>query len=168
MTNKLKFAFIALPLGFVFLTTAFLSAQVPPEIATSGTILTTLHAEGAQVYECVASQDGKLAWKVREPIATLFSNGETVGRHYAGPRWEHVDGSVLQAKAVSSAPGATESDIPWLRLLVVNHSGDGILSRATKVQRVNTRGGVALGECDGLGRFRSVPYSADYVFLQTE
>ena len=49
----------------------------------------TLHAEGAQVYECKAGSDGKLAWAFREPIATLLLDGKTVGRHYAGPNWEH-------------------------------------------------------------------------------
>ena len=159
-----KFAFFALPLSFG-VTSALLSAQIPPEIATSGAILTTLHAEGAQVYECAAEEDGKLSWKAREPIATLFERGETVGRHYAGPRWEYVDGSVVRAKVASSAPGASENDIPWLRLLVVDHQGEGKLSQTTKIQRINTRGGVAIGNCDELGTFRSVPYSADYVFL---
>ena len=43
----------------------------------------TLHAEGAQIYECKAGADGTLAWVFREPIATLLSEGKTVGRHYA-------------------------------------------------------------------------------------
>jgi hypothetical protein len=33
------------------------------------------------------------------------------------------------------------------------------------VQRINTHGGAAQGACDQAGAFRSVPYSADYVFL---
>jgi hypothetical protein len=35
----------------------------------------------------------------------------------------------------------------------------------TTVQRINTHGGAAQGACDQAGAFRSVPYSADYVFL---
>ena len=38
---------------------------------------------------CKAGADGKLAWTFREPIATLLADGKTVGRHYAGPNWEH-------------------------------------------------------------------------------
>jgi hypothetical protein len=30
-------------------------------------------------------------WTLREPIATLLLDGKTVGRHYAGPNWEHMD-----------------------------------------------------------------------------
>ena len=62
------------------------SAQVPDAIAAPGeTVVATLHAEGAQVYECKADAGGKLAWQFREPIATLLLDGKTVGRHYAGP-----------------------------------------------------------------------------------
>ena len=63
-------------------------AQVPAAIAAPGeSAVATFHAEGAQVYECKASADGKLAWAFREPIATLLLDGKTVGRHYAGPNW---------------------------------------------------------------------------------
>ena len=72
----------------------------------------TLHAEGAQVYECKAGADGKLAWAFREPIATLMLDGKTVGRHYAGPNWEHSDGSAVVGKAVGNAPGATPATSP--------------------------------------------------------
>ena len=76
----------------------------------------TVHAEGAQVYECKAGADGKLGWAFREPIATLMADGKTVGRHYAGPNWEHSDGSAVVGKAAGNAPGATPNDIPWLKL----------------------------------------------------
>lgn len=42
----------------------------------------------------------------------------------------------------SSAPGALSDDIPWLRIDVVEHRGNGILSDATTVQRINSSGGV--------------------------
>ena len=45
---------------------------LPDAIAAPGeTVVLTVHAEGAQVYECKAGADGKLAWAFREPIATL-------------------------------------------------------------------------------------------------
>src|SRR6201982_3926210 len=93
------------------------SAQVPPAIAAPGeSAVVTLHAEGAQVYECKAGSDGKLAWAFREPIARLLLDGKTVGRHYAGPNWEHVDGSAVVGKAVANVAGKTpSSDIPWLK-----------------------------------------------------
>ena len=55
-------------------------------------IVATFRAEGAQIYECKPGNDGKLAWVFREPIATLLLDDKTVGRHYAGPTWEHRDG----------------------------------------------------------------------------
>ncbi len=143
------------------------SAEVPAAIAAPGeTEVATFHAEGAQVYECKAGTDGKLASAFREPIATLLLEGKTVGRHYAGPNWEHIDGSVVTAKAAGNAPGKTAGDIPWLKLEVTAHRGSGTLSGVTTVQRINTQGGVHAGACDKAGTFYSAPYSAEYVFLK--
>src|SRR5499427_8031037 len=143
------------------------SAQVPPALAAPGeSAVITLHAEGAQIYECKLGNDGKLAWAFREPIATLLLDGKTVGRHYAGPTWEHVDGSAVVGKAVANVAGKTPSDIPWLKLEVTAHRGSGLLSGVTTVQRINTQGGVHAGACDQAGALHSAPYSADYVFLK--
>jgi hypothetical protein len=140
---------------------------LPDAIAAPGeTAVLTMHAEGAQVYECKAGADGKLAWAFREPIATLLLDGKTVGRHYAGPNWEHSDGSAVVGKAAGSAPGATQDDIAWLKLEVISRRGSGLLGGVTTVQRINTKGGKLDGACDTAGAFRSVPYSADYVFLR--
>jgi hypothetical protein len=138
----------------------------PDAIAAPGeTIMRTLHAEGAQVYECKAGTDGKLGWAFREPIATLLLDGKTVGRHYAGPTWEYNDGSAVVGKVAGGAPGATASDIPWLKLEVASRRGSGVLTGVTTVQRINTRGGKLEGTCERAGTYRSAPYSADYVFL---
>jgi hypothetical protein len=143
------------------------SAQVPPALAAPGeNAVITLHAEGAQVYECKAGNDGKLAWAFREPIATLLLDDKTVGRHYGGPNWEHIDGSAVTAKAVANAPGQSAGDIPWLKLEVTAHRGSGTLAGVTTVQRINTRGGVHAGVCDRVGALHSAPYAADYVFLR--
>jgi len=140
---------------------------LPEAIAVAGeTTVLALHAEGAQVYECKAGADGKLAWAFREPIATLFEGGKTVGRHYAGPNWEHADGSAVTGKTVGNAPGATPNDIPLLKLEVVARRGSGVLVDISTVQRINTVGGKLDGACDKAGAYRSVPYSADYVFLR--
>jgi hypothetical protein len=142
------------------------SADLPAVSAAPGeTPARTFHAEGAQIYQCKPDPDGKLAWQMREPIATLLLEGKTVGRHYAGPRWEHVDGSAVQAKVVAMAPGANANDIPWLELNVTLHLGDGVFSGVTSVRRINTEGGTAKGQCDTADAFLSVPYRADYVFL---
>lgn len=142
-------------------------AQVPAAIAAPGeTAVATWHAEGAQVYECKAGADGKLAWAFREPIATLLLEGKTIGRHYAGPNWEHMDGSAVVGKVSGNAPGATPKDIPWLKLEVVASRGSGVLSGVTTVQRINTQGGRHEGACDKAGAFHSEPYATDYVFLK--
>jgi hypothetical protein len=142
-------------------------AQVPSALAAAGeSAVITLHAEGAQVYECKPSNDGKLVWAFREPIATLLLDGKTVGRHYAGPNWEHADGSAVTAKAVANAPGESAGDIPWLKLEVTGHRGSGTLAGVTTVQRINTRGGVHTDACDRAGALYSAPYAADYVFLR--
>lgn len=141
--------------------------SLPGAVAAPGeTILLSVHAEGAQVYECKAGADGKPAWAFREPIATLLVDGKTIGRHYAGPSWELSDGSAVVGKVAGSAPGAAANDIPWLKLDVVSHRGSGALTAATTVQRINTKGGKLDGACDQPGAFCSAPYSADYVFLR--
>ena len=140
---------------------------LPDAIAAPGeTVVLTAHAEGAQVYDCKAGSDGKSAWAFREPIATLLVDGKTIGRHYAGPNWEHGDGSAVVGKAAGNAAGATPNDIPWLKLEVTSRRGNGTLSGVTTVQRINTSGGKLDGACDKPGSTRSAPYSADYVFLR--
>jgi Protein of unknown function (DUF3455) len=140
---------------------------LPSVIAAPGeTVVLATHAEGAQVYECKAGTDGKLAWAFREPIATLMAEGKTVGRHFAGPNWENADGSAVTGKAIGNAPGATPSDIPWLKLEVIAHRGNGSFSAVTTVQRINTQGGQLAGACDKAGTTKSAPYSAEYVFLR--
>jgi hypothetical protein len=149
------------------------SAQTPFAVpGVDNQVVASFHAEGAQIYECKADsgnssgQSRALTWQFREPIATLIVDGKTIGRHYAGPNWDHVDGSGVKGKMVASAPGATANDIAQLQLDVVEHRGAGILAKATIVQRLNTRGGVLQGPCESAGSYRSIPYSADYVFLR--
>jgi uncharacterized protein DUF3455 len=163
MIHQFSFAIIAA----AALVATEAAAQMPAPIAAPGeTGIVTLHAEGAQIYDCKAGTDGKLAWAFREPIATLLLDGKTVGRHYAGPNWDHVDGSGVTAKGAGSAPGKTANDIPWLKLEVTARRGNGVLAGATTVQRINTVGGVMSGACDKAGTFHSAPYSTEYVFLR--
>lgn len=151
----------------LILTAATASTNPPDSIAARGeTMLVTVHAHGAQVYECKSDASGALVWTFREPIATLTLDGKTVGRHYAGPNWEWSDGSVVVAKASGSAPGATERDIPLLRLDVTTRHGSGMLSGVTTIQRLNTSGGKASGPCPHTGDLMSVPYAADYAFYR--
>jgi hypothetical protein len=143
------------------------AAEVPETIAARGeTLIATVHATGAQVYECKANSDGGLAWQFREPVATLVIDGKTVGHHFAGPVWVMADGSAVSAKVSAQAPGPTANDIPLLRLEVAARHGSGLLSGVTTIQRLNTHGGRAEAACDSPGTFLSVPYSADYAFYK--
>src|SRR5712664_2158129 len=110
-------------------SSAFAADPLPDAIAAPGeTVVLSVHAEGAQVYECKAGTDGKTGWAFREPIATLMADGKTVGRHYAGPNWEYSDGSAVVGKVTASVPGTTPNDIPWLKLDVISRRGSGVLT----------------------------------------
>src|ERR1700761_5550900 len=83
------------------LSTAQAAAQTPPPNPGRDEMeLITLHAEGAQLYECKpdSGKPGALTWQFREPIATLIRDGKSVGQHYAGPTWDYHDGSSVKGK----------------------------------------------------------------------
>jgi hypothetical protein len=142
---------------------------IPDAIAARGeAVALTVHAEGAQVYDCKAGDGGKLAWQFREPVATLIENGKTVGRHYVGPTWELADGSLVKGKLAARAAGATQKDIPWLKLEAVEPRGSGALTGVTAIQRIHTQGGQVDGACDKAGATLAAPYAADYVFLKKQ
>ena len=142
------------------------AAEVPDALAVTGDVVVLrVDAEGAQIYQCKSDNAGHLLWQFREPIASLFNDDATVGRHYAGPSWQIGD-SVVVGKAVARSRGATAKDIPWLRLDVIERHGDGKLQDVSAVQRINTRGGNLEGRCQSAGALRAVAYSADYIFLR--
>jgi len=153
--------------GATFAATAFAASELPEAISAPGeTLIATLHAEGAQLYECKADAAGKLAWQFREPIATLLVDGKTIGRHFAGPKWELDDGSAVSGKVVGRAAGASAADIPLLKLSATPQRDRGMLVGVTTIQRLNTKGGIAEGPCENTGAMLSVPYSADYAFYK--
>jgi hypothetical protein len=163
MLSTLRLSILALSI----LPLPVAAAETPAAIAAPGeALVATVQAAGAQVYECRLDAAGKLAWQFREPIATLMVEGKTIGRHYAGPTWEMSDGSAVDAKASGRAPGASANDIPLLKLDVAARRGNGQLAGVTTIQRINTKGGVAGGECSSYGALLSVPYTADYAFYR--
>ena len=139
--------------------------QAPPAaIAAPGAVaVMTVHAVGAQIYQCQADAAGKPAWQFREPVASLMIDGRTVGRHFAGPARELADGSFIAGKVVGHASGSTSNDIPWLKL--EGSAGRGQFANVTVIQRINTKGGGLAGACDNAGELTAVPYASDYVFL---
>jgi hypothetical protein len=167
MAHAARNSCIAILFATAVLPISFANAQMPESIAAPGEMLAvTVHAEGVQIYECKTDAAGKLLWQFREPVATLMEGGKTVGVHYAGPSWQMVDGSTVAAKVTGRALGASDRDIPLLKLEVTAQRGEGRLTDVITVQRLNTKGGVAEGACDKSGALFNVPYSADYAFLR--
>jgi hypothetical protein len=166
MQTAIRWA-VALPaLASALLATSAL-AQFPAEVdAPDDAVVLKLHGVGAQLYECKAGPDGKRVWTFREPVASLILDGHTMGQHFRGPTFEHIDGSAIVIKPVASAPSPDGKSIPWLKADVVDRRGAGTLSAATTVQRINTRGGVMEGPCEEAGEVQAAPYAADYVFLR--
>ena len=141
------------------------TADIPVQISAPGKVeITRLHAEGVQIYECVAGSGG-LTWRFREPLATLLQDGKTVGRHFAGPSWE-LAGDVVVGRVEAQTPGPTAADIAQLKLAVVRRSGGGLLAQATTIQRLETHGGVFSGICGEPGALHLQPYAAEYVLLR--
>jgi len=126
------------------------------------------HASGSQIYTCQAGMDGKFAWTLKAPDAELKdSNGKVIGSHFAGPSWKLNDSSEVTGKAAAHVDSPDPDSIPWLLVSVVSHSGTGLLTNATSIQRVHTHGGKApAGGCDEAHRGAETKssYTADYYF----
>ena len=143
--------------------------QVPASIQPPAgeQLLLQVHAKGDQVYACKENA-GQFAWTLKAPDAQLFDkDGKPFGKHFAGPSWEASDGSRVTGKAVANVPSPDADSIAWLLLSIVGHEGSGVLSRATSVQRINTKGGKAPASgCDAahVGQEVRAAYSADYLF----
>jgi hypothetical protein len=127
-------------------------------------------AKGFQIYVCRKTDSGAWTWSFKAPEAELHDlNDAPMGKHYAGPTWEGVDGGkvVGALKASADAPGGT--GIPWLWLDIKSRAGAGVFTQATGILRVATVGGKAPATgCDQAndGAEQRVPYTARYYFLK--
>lgn len=123
------------------------------------------HAVGTQNYTCTASG----TWGPATPDAQLYGdNGHQIGRHYAGPTWQFLDGSTAVGMKIAAAPSPVGA-IPWLLLQIVSTSAgpDGDrLTQTTYIQRLTTTGGTTPGTSCSAGATASVPYTADYYFYR--
>lgn len=128
-------------------------------------------AKGVQIYQCRASKNaaGGYAWAFVAPEADLMdANGKKIGRHYAGPVWEAADGSKVQGALQARADAPASNAIPWLLLGTKSVGPEGAFSKVTRIQRVNTSGGVAPSSgCSyaNAGTPARVGYTADYHFF---
>ena len=129
-------------------------------------------AAGVQIYECATKPNDPTAWAwvFRGPEAALTDlAGRSVGKHYAGPSWESLDGSVVVGQVKASDPGPNASAIPWLLLTAKSTAGQGLFAQTASIQRVQTVGGVAPAEaCDAANakQVARVPYTATYYFYR--
>ena len=134
-------------------------------------VMVVAHAKGDQIYACRPGADEKFAWVLQGPEAELTdAAGKTIAQHFKGPTWKHVDGSAVTGEAVAKQDAPKPGAIPWLLLKAAAHTGDGVLSRVTSIQRIHTEGGSPpqAFPCDAARRAtesRSA-YSADYYFYE--
>ncbi len=142
-------------------------------------LLLETYAKGVQIYTCQPKENNsqKFGWKLKAPEANLYirltpkgDKLQEIGKHYAGPTWEHKDGSKIQGKVKAKADSPNTNAIPLLLLEVTSHEGKGILSEVNNIQRLNTVGGQAPSKgCDSTKKDVEVKvdYTADYYFYGT-
>jgi hypothetical protein len=127
-------------------------------------------ATGVQIYECTASQDQPthFEWVFKSPEAELFDkSGRKIGKHYAGPTWESIDGSKVVGEVKARDNGPDSNSIPWLLLDAKSVAGAGIFGQTKSIQRVQTVGGKSPSESCGPAQVHQVvrvPYRATYYF----
>lgn len=146
--------------------------EVPDSLKTSMTETMSLEAQakGVQIYECKAGANGSTSfeWVFKAPEAELFDNtGKMIGKHYAGPTWESNDGSKVVGAVKARDNGPDPNAIPWLLLSAKSTSGNGVFTRVTSIQRLNTVGGKAPAEgCNQTLESNEIriPYKATYYF----
>jgi hypothetical protein len=136
-------------------------------------VILAAHAAGVQIYICQAGAEQKFGWVLKAPEAELVdAKGKKIVHHSAGPTWTHLDGSEVKGKVVAKLDAPKPDAIPWLLLAAASHTGEGILSRVTSIQRIHTEGGLApvANTCDASasGKESRSAYMADYYFYAPE
>jgi len=133
-------------------------------------IFRVVSATGVQVYDCIRNPAGATGWVLRGPNAQLFDpENKLVGKHYAGPTWEDLDGGKVVATVKASMPAPVDKAIPWLLLDAKSREGSGAFTQARAIVRMGTTGGTPPGDdCNEarVGQGLRVPYTAIYVFLK--
>ena len=140
---------------------------VPSKIAVEAghKVFLVGHAVGVQIYSC-----NGLSWTFVAPRANLYGeNGQLLTTHFAGPKWQAKDGSIVVGSRVDGVT-VDANAIPWLLLSAKSEAGPdgGRLAGTTFIQRINTTRGLApmASTCNAstAGTIEEVPYTADYVF----
>jgi hypothetical protein len=141
----------------------------PLRVPASSELTLRAHAAGVQIYGCRADKDdaARVAWQLKGPEADLSDHGNKIGKHYAGPTWEAMDGSKVTGEVVARADSPDLNAVPWLLLSAKSTSGNGVFGHVRSIQRLRTIGGSAPSVgCDqaSVGSELRVAYSAEYWF----
>jgi hypothetical protein len=124
------------------------------------------HATGVQIYSCNGT-----AWTFVAPRASLYNEGGQLKiSHFAGPTWQHKDGSKVVGQAIGNV-AVTPHAIPWLLLRAASTQAGAFgdkLAKTTYIQRVNTSGGLAPAAPCAASTQVEVPYTADYYFWRAK
>ncbi len=127
-------------------------------------------AKGVQIYVCKRAENGTWSWAFKAPEAELFdSQGAKLGKHYAGPTWEGLDGGKVAGALKASAAAPAANAVSWLLLDVKSREGAGAFTEAKGIIRASTAGGVAPSTgCDEAhtGAEARIDYTATYYFLK--
>jgi hypothetical protein len=158
--------------GLVVAALAAASVVAPPGLAVPSTARLSLQAEGrgVQIYVCAArpGEPGAYDWSFKAPLASLYDpGGHVIGKHYAGPSWEGVDGGKVVGEPMAKSASPDGSAIDWLLLSAKSANGVGVLGKTAYVQRLRTVGGRAPDRaCStaNAGAEAQVPYTAEYDF----
>lgn len=127
-------------------------------------------AKGVQIYACKRAETGAWSWAFKAPEADLFDGkGTKLGKHYAGPTWEGLDGGKVTGAMKASASAPAANAISWLLLDVKSREGSSTFTEAKGILRASTAGGAAPATgCDEAhaGIEARVDYTATYYFLK--
>jgi hypothetical protein len=161
-------ACIAQPAAAQTPTLADIPAALKPAAGLS--VFLEVPATGVQIYTCGKNDAGAWIWTLKAPEAALFdTQKKPLGKHYAGPSWEGLDGGKVVGAAKANAPSPTGNAIPWLLIDIKSSEGSGLFTQAKGILRVATVGGVAPAQgCDEAHAASEsrVPYTATYLFLK--
>jgi hypothetical protein len=138
------------------------------KVPEGNVLLAQAYGRGVQKYACPVSATSKAV-----PHAILLAGdeneGDLVAIHFVGPTWEALDGSSVVGDAANAKHfiPPDPDGVDWLLLPAKSTTGNGLFSRVTYIQRLDTDGGKPLAEgCDQANNQTEVlvEYSARYLF----
>jgi hypothetical protein len=150
------------------------SIQLPANLPSGNTRVTTYFAEGVQKYKAqqkAGSDLGTYEWVFVAPQADLYDKtNKKIGTHSAGPSWQLFGSAdsifAQQFSPPRTAPSTEPGTIDWLLLIPkVGKTPTGIFASVSYIQRVATQGGKApVTPPASLGETVDVRYTAVYRF----